>query len=77
MAEDNARTFEEVSNMLAGVCCLSPNWGGREMENARPGDLNTDWELSTPLNLILRDTRLYYPDCVILLNLLVTITGTY
>ena len=31
-----------------GYCCLSPNWGGREMENARPGDLNTDWGAVDP-----------------------------
>ena len=26
-----------------GYACLSINWGGREMEGARPGDPNTDW----------------------------------
>ncbi len=31
-----------------GYCCISPNWGGREMETARPGDLNTDWGAVDP-----------------------------
>jgi dienelactone hydrolase len=31
-----------------GYACLSVNWGGREMENARPGDLNTDWGAVDP-----------------------------
>ena len=26
-----------------GYACLSINWGGRTMENAQPGDPNTDW----------------------------------
>jgi len=26
-----------------GYACLSINWGGREMENAKDGDPNTDW----------------------------------
>lgn len=26
-----------------GYACLSINWGGREMENAKPGDPGTDW----------------------------------
>ncbi|MBP52410.1 MAG: hypothetical protein CMI27_04625 [Opitutae bacterium] len=26
-----------------GYACLSINWGGREMENAQPGDPTTDW----------------------------------
>ena len=26
-----------------GYACLSVNWGGREMEDAKPGDPNTDW----------------------------------
>ena len=26
-----------------GYACLSINWGGREMEKAKPGDSNTDW----------------------------------
>ena len=26
-----------------GYACLSINWGGREMEDAKPGDENTDW----------------------------------
>ncbi len=26
-----------------GYACLSINWGGREMEQSRPGDPNTDW----------------------------------
>ena len=31
-----------------GYCCISPNWGGREMETAEPGDLNTDWGAVDP-----------------------------
>ena len=31
-----------------GYACLSLNWGGREMENAKPGDPNTDWGVVDP-----------------------------
>jgi len=31
-----------------GYACLSVNWGGREMENAEPGDPNTDWGAVDP-----------------------------
>jgi dipeptidyl aminopeptidase/acylaminoacyl peptidase len=31
-----------------GYACASINWGGREMENARPGDPNTDWGAVDP-----------------------------
>ena len=31
-----------------GYACLSINWGGREMEGARPGDPNTDWGAVDP-----------------------------
>ena len=31
-----------------GYACLSINWGGREMEQARPGDANTDWGAVDP-----------------------------
>lgn len=31
-----------------GYAALSVNWGGREMENAKPGDLNTDWGAVDP-----------------------------
>ncbi len=31
-----------------GYACLSVNWGGREMEQARPGDANTDWGAVDP-----------------------------
>ncbi len=31
-----------------GYACLSINWGGREMEEARPGDPNTDWGTVDP-----------------------------
>lgn len=31
-----------------GYAALSVNWGGREMENARPGDPNTDWGAVDP-----------------------------
>ena len=31
-----------------GYATLSINWGGREMETARPGDSNTDWGAVDP-----------------------------
>lgn len=31
-----------------GYVCLSINWGGREMENAKEGDPNTDWGAVDP-----------------------------
>lgn len=31
-----------------GYACLSINWGGREMEGAKPGDANTDWGAVDP-----------------------------
>ena len=31
-----------------GYACLSINWGGREMENAKAGDSNTDWGAVDP-----------------------------
>lgn len=31
-----------------GYACLSINWGGREMEEARPGDENTNWGAVDP-----------------------------
>lgn len=31
-----------------GYACLSINWGGREMENALPGEPNTDWGAVDP-----------------------------
>jgi hypothetical protein len=31
-----------------GYACLSINWGGQEMEGARPGDPNTDWGAVDP-----------------------------
>lgn len=31
-----------------GYACLSINWGGREMENAKEGDRNTDWGVVDP-----------------------------
>lgn len=31
-----------------GYACLSVNWGGREMEAAKPGDENTDWGTVDP-----------------------------
>lgn len=31
-----------------GYACLSINWGGREMEDAKPGDPNTDWGAVDP-----------------------------
>ena len=36
--------MEEVKTYVdRGYAALSVNWGGREMENAKPGDPNTDW----------------------------------
>lgn len=36
--------LEEVKTYVGrGYAALSVNWGGREMENAKLGDLNTDW----------------------------------
>lgn len=31
-----------------GYACLSINWGGRDMEDSKPGDPNTDWGSSRP-----------------------------
>jgi len=31
-----------------GYACLSINWGGREMENAKPGEPNTEWGAVDP-----------------------------
>lgn len=31
-----------------GYSCLSINWGGRDMEEAKPGDANTDWGAVDP-----------------------------
>ena len=31
-----------------GYACLSINWGGREMEEAKAGDPNTDWGAVDP-----------------------------
>ena len=31
-----------------GYACLSVNWGGREMEESKPGDTNTDWGAVDP-----------------------------
>jgi len=31
-----------------GYACLSINWGGREMEDGKPGDPNTDWGVVDP-----------------------------
>jgi len=44
------RAFQnEVKRFAArGYACLSVNWGGREMEDARPGDENTDWGAVDP-----------------------------
>lgn len=35
-----------------GYACLSINWGGREMENAKDGDPNTDWGAVDPTQKI-------------------------
>ena len=41
--------LEEVRTYVGrGYAALSVNWGGREMEDARPGDPNTDWGAVDP-----------------------------
>jgi len=36
--------LDEVKALVArGYAALSVNWGGREMEDAKPGEANTDW----------------------------------
>jgi hypothetical protein len=41
--------LNELKAMVArGYAALSVNWGGREMEDARPGDANTDWGAVDP-----------------------------
>lgn len=41
--------LEEVKTYVGrGYAALSVNWGGREMENAETGDLNTDWGTVDP-----------------------------
>lgn len=41
--------LEEVKTYVGrGYAALSVNWGGREMENAQSGDLNTDWGTVDP-----------------------------
>lgn len=41
--------LEEVKTYVGrGYAALSVNWGGREMENAEPGDPNTDWGAVDP-----------------------------
>ena len=44
------RAFQHEVEFYArrGYACLSINWGGREMEDARPGDPNTDWGAVDP-----------------------------
>jgi dienelactone hydrolase len=42
-------SLEEVKTYVRrGYAALSVNWGGREMENAQPGDPNTDWGAVDP-----------------------------
>jgi dienelactone hydrolase len=42
-------SLDEVKLLVArGYAVLSVNWGGREMEKARPGDANTDWGAVDP-----------------------------
>lgn len=42
-------SISEVKMLVArGYAALSVNWGGREMEEAQPGDLNTDWGAVDP-----------------------------
>ena len=41
--------LNEVQALAArGYAALSVNWGGREMEDAKPGELNTDWGAVDP-----------------------------
>ncbi len=41
--------MEEVKAYVSrGFAALSVNWGGREMEDSKPGDPNTDWGLVDP-----------------------------
>jgi hypothetical protein len=41
--------LNEVKVLVArGYAALSVNWGGREMEDGQPGDLNTDWGAVDP-----------------------------
>ncbi len=41
--------LQEVKTYVSrGYAALSVNWGGREMENAQPGDPNTDWGVVDP-----------------------------
>jgi dienelactone hydrolase len=41
--------LEEVKTYVGrGYAALSVNWGGREMEDAKPGDPNTDWGTVDP-----------------------------
>lgn len=41
--------MEEVKTYVdRGYAALSVNWGGREMEDAKPGDPNTDWGAVDP-----------------------------
>lgn len=44
------RAFQQEVLFYAklGYACLSINWGGREMEDAQPGDENTDWGAVDP-----------------------------
>lgn len=44
------RAFQQVVKRFAsrGYAVLSVNWGGRPMENGRPGDPNTDWGAVDP-----------------------------
>lgn len=42
-------SISEVKMLVArGYAALSVNWGGREMEDARPGEANTDWGAVDP-----------------------------
>lgn len=51
-----------------GYACLSVNWGGREMENAKPDDPNTDWgsvdptQKNVPGYFNLKPGKLYLDD---------------
>jgi Acetyl xylan esterase (AXE1) len=41
--------LEEVKTYVGrGYAALSVNWGGREMEDAKPGEVTTDWGLVDP-----------------------------
>ena len=61
-----------------GYACLSINWGGREMEEAKEGDPNTDWGAVDPTQQNVPGYFNLKPGKTILIRsiLLATTTGT-